>query len=104
MIDEKKIEENMQEIYNTNALLNRYELVETAFKAGINYFLNNLWHDASEEPKESVDILYEYWFDNSKKFCRIDKHKPFYYSWQEKIINNRITRWLYIDDLMKGEK
>lgn len=103
MIDKKKINEAIHEVYNSNAIFRRYEQAEIAFKSGINWFLDNLWHDASEEPKENVDILYEYWFDNSKKFCRMDIHKPSY-SWQEKIINNRITRWLYIDDLMKGEK
>ena len=73
-----------------------------AFRSGINWFLDNLWHDASEEPKENIDILVEYLYDNDRKFVKLGFHKPSFYPWQQKIINERITRWLYIDDLRKG--
>lgn len=108
MIDEKKIEEAAKKHFD-NIVLNT-ELYQGdivgAFKAGINWFLGNLWHDASEEPDKDrtySHILYEidggYDLNGFKT-----KMIPIGESWASFIKHEYITRWLYIEDLLKGGK
>lgn len=104
-IDEKKIEEAAR-----NYAFDKYdstddevedtytEELQMSFEAGINWFLDNLWHDASEEPKYYRPLLYEhrsgryFVFANQMSYC----------SWRDRREIHGITRWLYIDDLLKG--
>lgn len=101
MIDEKKKEEAIHEVYNSNAIFRRYEQAEIAFKAGINWFLDNLWHDASEEPKDKSAILFRY-TGSMCKFASLDEVDAD--DWKQAVKELSITRWLYIDDLLKGGK
>ena len=68
-----------------------------AFKTGIKWFLNNLWHDASEEP-EMYRLLLVQFQDGSIILLTYSVKGTWGY------IVNRIPkrRWLYIDDLLKG--
>lgn len=117
MIDEKKIEEaaekqlddlgsyklNEDELGRIGSFaLYREEDVKEIFKAGINWFLDNLWHDASEEPKSNTTMA----------TCLV-KHKDgmqkvrFYDTEYKRWIDEYhcdISCWLYIDDLLKGGK
>lgn len=105
MIDEKKKEEAIHEVYNSNAIFRRYEQAEIAFKAGINWFLDNLWHDASEEPKDrEKEILYISNINFIGMLC--SKYLRMYRkeSWKDIVSCFDITRWLYIEDLLKGGK
>ena len=119
MIDEKKIEEAKEEIYEDRFLLNGEEVVfdndakEEMFykedikeaiwlgaKWGINELLNELWHPASEEP-EGYDewILLHYSAFNYYSLSQVKCFK----SWKEFVDRAPIENWLYIDDLFKKE-
>ena len=74
---------------------------EEGFKAGINWFLGNLWHDASEEPKDKSAILF--WYTGSMcKWASLDEVDAD--DWKQTVKELSITRWLYLEDLQKGGK
>lgn len=119
MIDDKKIEGAKEEIYEDRFLLNGEEIVfnndekEEMFYEGdikqaiglgakwaINEFLNDLWHDTIEEPKEKVPLLYY----RKHKFLpfMVDKHSDVYER-NTLVYNFDITKWLYIEDLFPKE-
>lgn len=120
MIDDKKIEEAKEEIYEDRFLLNGEEIVfnndekEEMFYEGdikeaiglgakwaINEFLKNLWNPASEEPEiKDVNIAY------------LDKHgllEALYFerspieNWDEKVFIYQIDKWTYLSDLLPKE-
>ena len=73
-----------------------------AFKAGVDWFRNALWHPASEKPimSEYGMIIVEL---NDITTCK-------YSLWRstttyEHLCNNKgyVRRWLYLDDLLKKE-
>lgn len=105
VIDDKKIEEAAK-IYAFHKCderdIDQYDLsylLNNAFKAGINWFLYNLWHTASEEPNSEKVILFEC-EDNGRLVYRTTALRK-ESSWSNyKVIG--LTRWLYIDDLLKG--
>lgn len=118
MIDEKKIEEAQEEIYEDRFLFNGEDIyfdnddreemyysgqIKEAIKLGahwaINEFLEDLWHNNSEKPvmSEHGMILVEL---NDITACK-------YSLWRstttyECLCNNKgyVHRWLYIDDLL----
>lgn len=80
------------------------ELIENSFIKGahwaINEFLKDLWHPASEEPREKAMLLIEVSFPKPTL-------KKFYYTdvlikedWEITCGTMYISRWLYIDDLI----
>lgn len=97
MIDEKKIVNAARNEMPSFLYVRRQDLnFIKGFKAGINWFLDNLWHDASEVP-EAKAILIEYKDgyhftadEDSVEIISLDM--------------GDIARWLYIEDLMKGGK
>lgn len=122
MIDEKKIEEaDMTNIPKrifvidyqleqcevdgiSDARLNARPFHTTNGKLVEYLCLDTLWHDASEEPKvKDTYILYEYKIYEGK-FGFKTYHVLGYASWEKIVRIERITRWLYIEDLMKGGK
>ena len=122
MIDEKKIEEAAIDasIEDTNKGIVRDGYVISAqadhelgfqdgFKTGVNWFLDNLWHDASEEPKEGKLIIVDIGLSEEEiAFGSMDK-KMFIpdlssTKWEELCELFGYTRWFYIDDLLKGGK
>lgn len=105
MIDEKKITEAVNAYIGYPKELG--EGLETsmrrdAFKAGVDWFRNALWHPASEKPimseygmiiVELNDIItckYSLWRSTTTYEC---------------LCNNKsyVRRWLYLDDLLKKE-
>ena len=99
MIDDKKIEEAANEYSQDNCGysydIEKLLAFEQGAKWAIDEFLKDLWHPISEEPKESVFMLSEY-----------EKGK-FYANYFDKNIrcwnNQRLIRWLNIDDLLPNE-
>lgn len=99
MIDDKKIEEAANEYSQDNCGysydIEKLLAFEQGAKWAIDEFLKYLWHPISEEPKESVFMLSEY-----------EKGK-FYANYFDKNIrgwsNQRLIRWLNIDDLLPKE-
>lgn len=63
--------------------------------------INEIWHDASEEPEESVDILCDVYYEG---LCV--RNWAGYISWADYCCINDITKWAYVRDLLPkgGEK
>lgn len=55
----------------------------------------NVWHEASEEPKEDVDILF---ISKNGKVHKVSKIDLSLYDWLKD--NDDIKRWAYIKDLL----
>lgn len=111
MIDEKKIEEAAFESLKEDEDILRHNIGKAyieGFHAGINWFLDNLWHDASEEPKEGMLVLTDTQsIANKGHVCwQAVKLNPngFIRNWSNYVKATKITRWLYVDDLLKGWK
>ena len=129
MIDDKKIESAKEEIYEDRFLLNGEEIVfdndekEEMFykedineaiglgaKWAINELFKNLWHPASEKPADNEDILVESTFGSTSYelslgmyYC-IDECDEYHGdSWEVQAAKQRVTRWLYVDDLLPKE-
>ncbi len=115
MIDEKKIEEAAHRYCKETGCTQEASLLITeVFTEGarwaIDEFLKDLWHPASEEPDYlGRRILYEYISNGvinpSTRIKEVSLPEKLH--WKEfsyKPINPEriITRWLYIDDLLKG--
>lgn len=66
-----------------------------AFSLGIHWFLDNLWHPASEEPILNKPLLVE----TKKKQMVIHTHLN---DWEQIANGFNFSRWLYIDNLLKG--
>ena len=123
MIDDKKIEAAKEEIYEDRFLLNGEEVVfdndakEEMFykedikeaiglgaKGAINEFIKDLWHAISEEPRKDVSIMVETHNDKNMFYYVWNRWQDnFYPSWTDAIICSRVSRWLYIDDLLPKE-
>ena len=78
------------------------------FKAGakwaINEFLEDLWHPASEEPRKDVPIMVETPNDKNMFYYVWNRWQDnFYPFWTDAILCSRVSRWLYIDDLLPKE-
>lgn len=78
------------------------------FKAGakwaINEFLEDLWHPASEEPRKDVPIMVETHNDKNMFYYVWNRWQDnFYPFWTDAILCSRVSRWLYIDDLLPKE-
>ena len=68
--------------------------------------VSSIWHDAGEEPKEGVDVLfqagftmYQAWYNANQKWFRLDYVKD--QDGEDKIFNlYEVKRWCYLDDLL----
>lgn len=109
MIDDKKIEEAARYYCN-----NRYPASQDApfiaegfrhgAKWGINEFIKDLWHPASEEPRKDVSIMVETHNDKNMFYYAWNRWQDnFYPSWTDAVLCSRVSRWLYIDDLFPKE-
>ena len=63
----------------------------------------NVWHDASEEPKDnSALILYQY--KPNRFFFVKKKYKIRYYgNWKNFVRYEQVIRWIYVKDLFQKE-
>lgn len=106
MIDDKKIEEAARYYCN-----NRYPASQDApfiaegFRHGahwaINELLKDLWHPASEEPRKHVSIIVETHNDKNMFYYAWNRWQDnFYPSWTDAVLCSRVSRWLYINDLL----
>ena len=123
MIDDKKIESAKEEIYEDRFLLNGEEIVfdndakEEMFykddikeaiglgaKWAINEFLKDLWHPASEEPREFAEVLAEAKITESiNTYLSFKRNDALFKNWAAYSLGANITRWLYIDNLFPKE-
>ena len=115
MIDNKKIEEAANKHIETEyARYNSGEVEEEmiclrgkdSFKEGakwaINELFKNLWHPASEEPRESAEVLAEAKITESiNTYLSFKRNDALFKNWAAYSLGANITRWLYIDDLFQ---
>lgn len=83
------------------------ELFKDGAKWAINEFLKNLWHPASEEPREFAEVLAEAKITESiKTYISFKRNDSLFKNWDAYSSGANITRWLYINDLFqkKGDK
>lgn len=68
-----------------------------AFLDGIDWFVNNLWHDDKEEPLKNKPLLVLYKKDGItyQSTCSLLEGE----SWSE--FNISITKWCYIEDILE---
>lgn len=117
MVNEKKIEEDVLQsmnncgawykcqIENEDTPYYNQEDVICFVKESINRFLNNLWHDGSDSPFYGAECLVELADENDSK-CYAVAAEWQGGSWDRSVSElvkydgYRITRWLYISDLL----
>lgn len=108
MKDEKKIEDAAKVVVEkeyTKDIPIIKNTFKNGFHKGIDWFLDSLWHDASKEiPKEKAELFVKL----GNEYFSAYRMEDYYYVTD---INNtcevlvktyEVTRWLYIDDLLKG--
>ena len=123
MIDNKKIEDVAKvymigEFYDRDEAEWNYPITNEEkrnqciidFKAGAKWmqeeFLKDLWHPASEEPKENFDLVY---INNTKEFREISSYNSdrfndlFGKGWEAACRMFGIYKWAYKDDLLPKE-
>lgn len=70
----------------------------------INEFLKDLWHPASEEPREFAEVLAEAKITESiKTYISFKRNDALFKNWDAYSSGANTTRWLYIDDLLPKE-
>ena len=111
MIDNKKIEDaakqHSEESYISDYFQACYKdaFIESA-KWMQEEFLKDLWHPASEEPKENFDLVY---INNIKEFREISSYNSdrfddlFSKGWEAACRMFGIYKWAYKDDLFPKE-
>lgn len=102
MIDEKKITEAVNAYIGFPKELG--EGLETsmrrdAFKAGVEWFKEVLWHDASEKPQGSAAILYLWHDEQGGMHVGIDSIFDDL-EWKKFVECNKITKWCYINNIL----
>lgn len=109
MIDNKKIEDaakqHAEETFITEYWRACYMegFIESA-KWTINEFLKDLWHPASEEPREFAEVLAEAKITESiKTYISFKRNGALFKNWNAYSSGANITRWLYIDNLFPKE-
>ena len=119
MIDDKKIEAAIEEIYEDRFLLNGEEVlfdnddkeemfykedikeaIGLGIKWAINEFLKNLWHQKDEEPEGYDELILLHY---SEFNCYSLSQVKYFKSWKEFVERAPIENWLYIDDLFQKE-
>ena len=119
MIDNNKLEEAKEKIFEKHFRNQNEEFVcidhikepvyldyqikqalELGAKWAINELLKDLWHSASEEPREFAEVLAESKITESiKTYISFKKNDALFKNWDAYSSGANITRWLYIDDL-----
>lgn len=97
MIDEKTIEEAAIEYIDDEG--RGFESFIAGAEWAINEFLEDLWHDASEEPKVSKWIVTRFLDDDNDLAYEVDLNVNIR-DWKTYVQQYRIVKWLYIDDLL----
>lgn len=103
MIDEKKIQEAADGMFNAGSLMNAAE--QMAFERGVKWFKHAIWHEASVKPEGNAVILYQWLDDRGTMDVGIDGVFSDV-EWAKFVAYNSITKWCYIEDLLPkgGEK
>lgn len=119
MIDEKKIEEAARKYafnkYDStdDEIEDTYtEELQMAFEAGINWFLDNLWHRYDEVPRNDYSQVVLIRGNNQALPTILDMNDLMDNSegegdyeclWKGIVKTHQIKKWFYIDDLLPKE-
>lgn len=80
-----------------SSISEQYNVIK-AFKAGAEYRINSVWHNADEVPKEKGYILVE-----------VNGSQPIFVTWNINVIptnwnkivkGNNVVKWAYVEDLI----
>ena len=79
------------------------------FEAGANWadeHPKNIWHSASEEPKNDSHILMQYNYFGDKEYKSFHNEYDEFINWEKLVKIHGISQWAYISDLLPkgGEK
>lgn len=85
-------EENNYEAGKMHALDDN---IEDTFKAGAEWRINRVWHDANKKPDKGKLLIAED-IDSAYDLVYLTKSKP----WEELSEKNHYMRWAYIADLL----
>lgn len=121
-MNDKKIEEAKEKIFEDKFLLNGTEVIfndedeykEEMYDSGqikeaiilgakwaINAFLKDLWHPASEEPREFAEVIAEAKITESiNTYLSFKRNDALFKNWAAYSSGANISRWLYVDDLL----
>lgn len=100
MIDEKKITKAVDAYIGYPKELGEgveVSMRRDAFKAGVDWFKESLWHDASEEPQVAKQILVQ-WLNEGEVDYEVDWAYPGV-DWCVYIKKENIIKWCYLDNL-----
>lgn len=120
MIDNKKLEEAKDNIFNKYFLKNNegmicidhisepvyldYQIkqaIELGAKWAINEFLKDLWHQNTEEPDKSKSDIITLGFDNDDAYLQFKESILWNEeSWRHSISRCQITKWAYLSDIL----
>lgn len=119
MIDDKKIQKAARQISEKVADAKGFDdsnPTHLAFSEGhvdgfnagakwaINELLKDLWHPASEMPREFAEVLAEAKITESFKiYISFKRNDALFKNWDAYSSGANITRWLYVDDLLPKE-
>lgn len=124
MIDEKKIEEAKEEIFDNEFELYSYDIeypdgniyrmftsdqLKRAISFGIHWaieqLLKNLWHPASEEPNKSKSDILTLGFDTDDAYLQFKDSMLWQNeSWRHSISRCCINQWAYLSDILPKQK
>lgn len=80
------------------------ELFKDGVKWAIEQFLKDLWHPASEEPREFAEVLAEAKIAESiNTYLSFKRNDALFKNWAAYSSCANITRWLYVDNLLPKE-
>lgn len=69
-----------------------------AFKDGVAWFKENIWHNTTEQPIEFTPILVQ-WLNDGKIEYETDEH-PQNFDWQRCFKENNVIKWCYLSDII----
>lgn len=106
MIDEKKITETVNAYISYPPEFDEgvsVRLRRDAFRAGVEWFKNRVWHDASEKPdREPCSIIIGYNDDYiGMNYCF--ENDPGLGTWDELFKRMNVIRWCYFSDILPKE-
>ena len=88
------------DIYAENNMIEMKESFAEAFKEGVEWCINSMWHDAAEEPERETAIIVLF----SEKNHEMETVYYTYDSpddcWEEIKENHNFSKWTYVEDLI----
>jgi hypothetical protein len=104
VFESRKYDENHLQPHHIAFIEGNAAGFEAGAKWAVNEFIKDLWHPASEEPREFAEVLAEVKITESiKTYISFKKNDALFKNWDAYSSGANITRWLYIDDLLPKE-